>query len=152
MFKHLTRLCAVATVALSLSLGISHSLRAEEKETSPKSHGPIAWQEDLAKAQKIAIKEKKLIMVDFYADWCGPCKMMLDTTYKHKDVVSRSKQFVPLLIDVDKNEALAKKYEVESIPTVVFINAKGKVITRSLGYLDAKQFLQLMDKAKNGKS
>ena len=152
MLKHLTRLCAVATVALSLSLGVSHNLRAEEKGSSPKSHGPIAWQEDLAKAQKLALKEKKLIMVDFYADWCGPCKMMLDTTYKHKDVVSRSKQFVPLLIDVDKNEGLAKKYQVEAIPTVVFIDAKGKVITRSMGYLDAKQFLELMTKAKSGKS
>lgn len=151
MLKNLVRLCAVGAVAVSLTAGALYSLPAQKKNVAAKGHGPIAWQKDMDKAQKQAAKEKKLIMVDFYADWCGPCKMMLDTTYKDKTVVKRSKEFVPLLIDIDKQPDLATKYEVEAIPTVVFLDSKGKVVSRALGYQNAKQFIDMMDKAKKTK-
>jgi thiol:disulfide interchange protein len=152
LLNNLIRLCAVGAVALSLTLGVSSALPAQGKAAGAKAHGPIAWQNDLAKAQKIAAKEKKLIMVDFYADWCGPCVEMLKTTYKDKAVVARSKEFVPLLIDVDKHPELARKYDVTGIPRVIFMDAKGKVVTDFMGYQNAKQFLDLMTKAKKGKS
>jgi thioredoxin-related protein len=67
--------------------------------------------------------------------------------------VARSKKFVPVLIDVDKQGALAQKYGVEAIPTVVFTDAKGNVLTRARGYHEVKEFLTLMDEAaKKGKS
>jgi thiol:disulfide interchange protein len=152
LLNNLIRLCAVGAVALSLTLGVSSSLYAQAKTASAKAHGPIAWQEDFAKALKIAAKEKKLIIVDFYADWCPPCVEMLKTTYKDKAVVARSKEFVPLLINVDKNPELVKKYDVSGIPRILFLDAKGKVVTDVLGYQNAKQFLDLMTKAKKGKS
>ncbi len=152
MLNNLIRLCAVGAVALTLALGVSSVVPAQKKAAGAKAHGPIAWQEDFAKAKQIAAKEKKLIMVDFYADWCPPCVEMLKTTYKDKSVVARSKEFVPLLVNVDKYPDLAKKYEVEAIPRVIFMDANGKPVTDAMGYHDAKQFLDLMTKAKKGKS
>lgn len=112
-----------------------------------KKHGPIAWTESLPNAQKQATKDKKVVMVDFWAEWCGPCKQMLATTYKDKAVVTQSKKFVPVLVDVDKQPSLAKKYNVEAIPTVLFLDGKGKVLTRSVGYVDKTAFLKLMNEA-----
>src|SRR5205085_1442911 len=95
-----------------------------------KAHGPIAWKESLDEAKKIAAKEKKVIFVDFWAEWCGPCKKMLATTYKDKDVVARSKKFVPVLLNYDKQKALADKYNISAIPAVIFMDAKGKVLAQ----------------------
>lgn len=134
-------------IALAIGIGALWGGRAAGEESAAKKHGPIAWIESLPKAQKAAQKQKKVILVDFYAEWCGPCKEMLATTYKHKEVVARSKKFVPVLIDVDKQQGLAAKYEVEGVPTILFLDAKGKVLLRSVGYLDADSFLKLMDEA-----
>ena len=113
-----------------------------------KKHGPIAWSESYEKAVKMAAKDKKLIMADFWAEWCGPCKQMLKTTYRDKNVVARSKKFVPLLINIDKQQALAAKYQIEAIPTVLFLDAKGKVVYRTEpGYQSAGGFLKSMDEA-----
>src|SRR5579871_5841165 len=130
MLKRVFHLALAGVAALALmSTGVK-TLHAEE--SAAKAHGPIAWKESLAEAQKIAAKEKKVIFIDFWAEWCGPCKQMLATTYKDKQVVSRSKKFVPVLVNVDKQQNLANKYSVESIPTVLFLDVKGKVLVRSV--------------------
>src|SRR2546430_2635998 len=118
MLKRLFHLGVAGMAALALMSTAVQTLHAEE--SAAKSHGPIAWKESLAEAQKIAAKEKKVIFIDFWAEWCGPCKQMLATTYKDKQVVSRSKQFVPVLINIDNQKEIAKKYNIEAIPTVIF--------------------------------
>ncbi len=131
--------------ALALSGGALLSARAEQ--SAAKKHGPIAWMEKFEDAKKAAAKEKKVMFVDFYADWCGPCKAMLNTTYKNTEVVAKSKRFVPVLINVDKNKDLAEKYQISGIPAVLFFDAKGKLIARSEGYVEAPEFVKLMDAA-----
>lgn len=148
MRKKWLRLVALGVTASALTGGIVSVNRAYGEESAAKKHGPIAWSEKLDDAKKQATKEKKVIFVDFYADWCGPCQQMLKTTYKDKAVVTRSKEFVPVLINVDKQPALAEMYGVSAIPTVVFLDAKGKVLTQSTGYLESKDFLKLMDAAR----
>jgi len=109
-----------------------------------KSHGPIAWTDSLEGAKKTAAKDKKVIFVDFWATWCGPCKQMLKTTYQDTQVVERSKKFVPVLINFDKEPALVKKYKIGQIPVVMFMDAKGNVLKRC-DFLDAKGMLKAMD-------
>ena len=146
MKRYLLPLSTVGAALLMLvSAGSSVSANPGD---AAKKHGPIAWTESYDKAQKTAAKEKKIVMVDFWAEWCGPCKQMLGTTYQDKAVVTRAKQFVPVLIDIDKQPKLAGKYSVASIPTVIFLDSKGKVLARSEGYIDAPTFLKVMDEAK----
>ena len=109
-----------------------------------KDHGPIAWTESLDAAKVTAAKEKKIIFVDFWATWCGPCKQMLKTTYQDKQVVARSKAFVPVLINFDKEPALVKKYHIGQIPVVMFLDSRGAVLKRA-EFLDAKGMLKAMD-------
>jgi thioredoxin-like negative regulator of GroEL len=109
-----------------------------------KAHGPIAWTVSLDDAKKTAAKEKKPIFMDFWAPWCGPCKQMLKTTYQDKAVVERSKQFVPVLVNFDKQPALVKRYNVGQIPVVLFLDTHGKVLKRA-EFMDAKAMLKAMD-------
>lgn len=94
----------------------------------------------LIKAQK----EKKLIFLDAYAAWCGPCKLMEKNVFTHKEVADfYNKNFINAHFDMEKGEGrqLAQKYSVYSYPTLLFINAKGEVVSKSLGYLDPNEFL-----------
>jgi thioredoxin len=145
MTKTMQRFGLLAVGVLAIAGSTVRPLRAEEDVA--KKHGPIAWTESLPNAQKQAVKDKKVVMVDFWAEWCGPCKQMLATTYKDKAVVTQSKKFVPVLVDVDKQASLAKKYNVEAIPTVIFMDGKGKVLGRSVGFVDKTAFLKLMNDA-----
>ena len=152
---YLTRLRSLCLLAIfvPLILGAWRMTSAAEKKQNTQQHGPIAWMDSLEKARKIGAREKKPILVDFYAEWCGPCQEMLRTTYKDKQVVERSKRFVSVLIDVDKQTKLAEKYGIQSIPTVLFLNAKGDVLRQEVGYHDSKQFLQITDEVlKNSSS
>ncbi|MCS6776484.1 MAG: thioredoxin fold domain-containing protein [Chloroherpetonaceae bacterium] len=161
MFQWKATAAVVGAVVLALiPMGLSKA-SGEQKGTVTRTHGAIPWQKDFEQARKIAAKQNKLLMVDFYAEWCGACKMMLQTTYRDRQVVRRASDFVPLLVNVDVDEKQAKKrktrslseqYQVEGIPTVIFMDARGRVIARAEGYLDAREFLQLMERAKNGRS
>ncbi len=79
---------------------------------------------------KELIKEDK-ILVDFFANWCGPCKMLAPVLEKVESEVKAIK------IDVDEFEDLAREYGVMSIPTLVVLE-KGKEVKRNVGFIDKK--------------
>lgn len=69
---------------------------------------------------------KDLTIIDFYADWCGPCKML-------SKVLSTLEDIDIIKVNVDKEEELAKEYKVMSIPTILFIK-DGKLEKRLVGF------------------
>ncbi len=151
----LARFGLTVAAAATLLAGFAPLGRAGGPPAAPAAtkYGPIAWTSSLDAAQKTAVRQKKIVLMDFMAEWCGPCKQMLATTYKDKTVVARAgKQFVPVLIDVDQQPKLAQKYNVEAIPTVIFLDGNGKVLHRSMGYHDTKAFLKMMDQAASKKA
>lgn len=76
------------------------------------------------------INQNKPTVVDFYADWCGPCKMMPPILKEVKDKMG-SKIHI-LKVNVDKNQKAANKYDVRSIPTVIIFK-NGKIVWRKSG-------------------
>lgn len=106
-----------------------------------------------ADAQKQAAKEKKLIMVDYFTDWCKWCHVLDQRTYIDREVGKYANEhFVNLKINAEKGEgiALAKKNGVQGYPTIAFYDAKGKEVSRVVGFQDAEKFLRSLKTAKEG--
>jgi thiol:disulfide interchange protein len=112
-----------------------------------KKHGGPAWKLDYSEALKVAGKEEKLVVLDFYAEWCGACKLMDRDTYSKDKVIKALSGYVPLKIDVDEESALAEKYKVVYLPTTLVLDAEGDVILSAEGYLDPKDFISMLKKA-----
>ena len=89
-----------------------------------------------------ALAQKGLLMVDFWADWCGPCKMLaplvenLDKEYEGRVTVGK--------VNVDDEQELAIRYGVMSIPTVIFFK-DGQEIDRKVGVMPPEVFTQVLD-------
>ena len=86
------------------------------------------------------IKNKK-ILVDFYASWCGPCKMMSEVFEEVQDKISID----ILKIDVDKFPEIASRYNVFSIPTI-YIFDNSNIVKSHTGYLNSKECLECINK------
>jgi len=91
-----------------------------------------------------AADEKKLIMVDVYATWCGPCKLLESTTFKDERVQRfLTEKMIGYRIDAEKGEGidLARKYRVIGYPCLLILDDSGRVISRTMGYMTADAFL-----------
>lgn len=109
-------------------------------------HG--AWKETLAKAKK----ENKLVMLDAYTSWCGPCKWMAKNIFPLKEVGDfYNKHFINAKIDMEKGEGtgIAKQYNVMNYPTFLFVDGSGKLVHRVCGSREAKQFIEAGEHALN---
>ena len=78
------------------------------------------------------INSEQLTLVDFFATWCGPCKMMHPVLEQLKDEFGESIRIIK--IDVDKNNSLAMNYRVQSVPTLMLFR-KGEMLWRQSGAL-----------------
>ena len=105
-----------------------------------------SWKEVLQKAKQ----ENKLIFVDLYTTWCGPCKKMAAETFPQQAVGDYfNKNFVNYKIDAEKGEGpeLAGKYEVSAYPTLVFVNAAGELVYKFMGVRTADKLIAEGEKA-----
>lgn len=114
-------------------------------------HG--TWSEALEKAKA----EERLIFVDAFASWCGPCKRMAAQTFPDPRAGEFfNANFLNLKIDMEKpeNAEFAEKYPVNSYPTLMFIDATGKIVLKEVGGKNVDQLLETGKKAlgKNDKS
>ncbi len=103
-------------------------------------HG--TWEEALVKAQE----EEKLIFVDAYATWCGPCKRMAATVFTDEGVGEYYNQaFISLKLDMEKPQgrAFGDKFPVSAYPTLFYINEKGELLKRVVGGKSVEQFLSI---------
>jgi thioredoxin 1 len=87
------------------------------------------------------INSKKPVLVDFFAEWCGPCKMMPPIL---KEVKSQLGDNATVLkIDIDKNPSVANAYKIQGVPTLIIFK-EGKILWRQSGVRQANELISLV--------
>ena len=112
----------------------------------------IQWENNLDLALNLASDSNKIVMIDFMAQWCPPCKKMDEETFSAEKVIKKSDEFILVRIDVDKQEKVANKYNGNArkyggmgIPNILFLDKEKNIIHRIVGFHDANQLIAVMD-------
>lgn len=125
---------------LILMLGWSSDLKAQPAKGIDFFHG--SFQEAQVKAKK----EGKVIFMDAYTVWCGPCRHMAATAFKNEKVAEfYNSHFINLKVDMEKGEGpqLARKYRVMAYPSLFYIRTDGSVVKRYVGGKNVNQLLTM---------
>lgn len=120
------------TITLAFSAGAQTEFRS------------VSYKEALAAAEK----ENKLVFLDFYTVWCGPCKIMTNTVFPQKEVGDYlNAHFVCIKLDAEKEgRELAKRYGVKAYPTFIGITADEKVVFTKEGMSEGGEFISSIDR------
>ncbi len=139
----------VMSLAFMSSTCSSHAGEAQKSESgkmAPTS-GISFKKKSFEDAKKEAKKSGKLIFIDAYTDWCGPCKRMAATSFKDPKVGELfNKNFVNLKVEMEKDAdgpELARKYRVVAYPTLLIVDGNGKLIKQSVGMKSSDQLIAL---------
>ena len=110
----------------------------------------IAWVPYSESVLAVSKERKRPVILDFYADWCGPCKALEQKVFSQHDIVALSKEFATVKVDLttrhEAQEILQKKYGIRGVPTVIFIKGNGleERKLRVESYVDPGEMLKRM--------
>lgn len=129
-------------------LGISKMVFAQESGIKFEKSN---WSQVLQKAKS----ENKIIFMDAYTSWCGPCKSMQARVFPDKKVGDFfNENFINVKVDMEQGEgpSIALKYPVRGYPTLFFIDPKsGKIVNQALGYKSTEQLIQIGEQTQQKK-
>ncbi len=138
----------ILIIAVLFAFAFIPGKRDAGKETgsiSENSQGIQFIEDNWNKALEQAKKENKLIFLDAYASWCGPCKLLKKKTFPDKEAGEfYNKNFINVAVDMEKGEGLAlgAKYRVTAYPTLIITDSDGNIVTYTQGYINAKQLIE----------
>jgi thioredoxin 1 len=95
---------------------------------------------------KEVIQSNQLVLVDFYADWCGPCKMMSPILQEVKGIIKDDIKIIK--INVDQHQDLASHFMVRGVPTLMLFKS-GKMLWRQSGVLSTKDLVAIIQNQLN---
>lgn len=138
-------LISISTVALISIFAYNRQKNSEKPAANTPAQGIRFIEEDYQKALAAAKQQNKLIFIDAYAVWCGPCKLLKRKTFPNKkagDFFNR--HFISVAVDMEKGQgpALAAQYAVNAYPTLLITDATGKLLAYTKGFMSAEQLIE----------
>jgi thioredoxin-related protein len=137
-------LLIVATLAL-LSFNTGAHKSGGLGSGHPLAEGIQFIEEDWKEALKEAGKQNKLIFLDAYTSWCGPCKLLKRNTFPDKNAGEFfNKNFINVAVNMEKGYGplLAQQYFVTAYPTLIVTDANGDLLAYTRGYIKPKQLIE----------
>ena len=99
-----------------------------------------AWSTNLTESLAEARSQRKPLLLDFSATWCGPCRMMARTTLGDEAVLRELRDWVCVAVDIDEQPKIAGQFGVNAVPTFLVLRDDGDELLRASGYMDADRF------------
>jgi len=118
----------------------------DSKQISIADMSAAAWYTDLGKAEQVAAATGRKVFVDFFATWCGPCKMLDAEVFDTDKFKALSKYFVFVKVDVDAQPSIASQYSITAMPTQMVLDDKGTVLDKIVGYGGPDMFYNFINK------
>ena len=136
--KRLVNRLFIATL-FATATALPQPLLAQNRPTKP------AWLSDFPAAEAKAKREGKVLLVHFYADWCGPCKKMeRETLFSPELAKQMGDTVIGVKVNFDRNPQLAQRFQIRSLPTDVFVGPTGRTLSRITGYKTKRQYLAVV--------
>lgn len=110
------------------------------------SQGIVFYQGSFEELKQEALKQSKIIFIDCYTNWCGPCKWLAKNVFTNKQVGDYyNEHFINYSLDMEKGEGkdIAKKYTISAYPTLLFIDGYGNLVHRYVGACDTATFINI---------
>jgi thioredoxin 1 len=104
----------------------------------------ISWHATFDDALDAAQESGRLVLVDFHAEWCDPCKALEHETFPAPEVVNAAAAYECVRVDVDRHPELAMRYEVQSIPNIALLSPAGKPLHGIMGFYPPQAFADVL--------
>lgn len=127
-------------VLMNIFLNSQNDLDSEIEMSGKEENAMEVLNVTSANFEEEVLNSEKTVLIDFYADWCGPCKMFSPVV---EAVANENEDIKVVKVNVDNAQDLAIQYQVMSIPTVVIIK-DGKEINRNVGMVSKSQLLEMV--------
>ena len=154
MLKKMLFIILMIIFVISL-IFISQTLKKESEKKLASSNEQVEYQNEENKTNILnvtsenfeseVLQSDKTVLIDFYADWCGPCKILSPIV---EEVAKENADVKVVKINVDSEQEIAIKYRIMSIPTLVVIK-DGKEINRAIGVIEKSEILTLLNMEEN---
>jgi thiol-disulfide isomerase/thioredoxin len=115
------------------------------------TYAQVQWLSDYELAKSVAKEKDQLILMDFWAIWCGPCKTMERELWTSPELSDLTNKVVPLKVNVDNERQLASYYRATTIPKIILITATGETIWEQTGYSSslANRYIETLNQIPN---
>jgi thiol:disulfide interchange protein DsbD len=138
------RAAKAAGVALLVG-GIVYAAGASAARERRRAAEGFAWLADEPAALTLAKREGRPVILDFWAEWCTACKELDRTAWADPSVREEASRFVPVKVDTDRYPQVAEKYGIVGMPTVVFIDGRGREVPdRVTGAVDGPEMVRAL--------
>jgi thiol:disulfide interchange protein len=104
----------------------------------------VNWNYDFKAATQLATASNKSMMIDFYTDWCGPCKWLDANVYNLPEIAAEAQNIVPVKINAEAQVDLAHQYNITKYPTIIWTDSVGNEKFRQVGGCSPREFFNIM--------
>jgi len=150
----MTRSFTAASAATGLTLVLAGlvlaPIPARAAATTAAAAGGLEWVDSHDTAVARAKKERKILLLDFYTDWCGWCKRLDKDVFSQDSFIKAANGVLGVKVNAERQPALAQRYKVSSYPRLFFVDADGMTLEQVRGYLSLADFTTKVEQIKRG--